>query len=177
MWEYYTHIDQSVRGAYSASLAAAAYPFPAPPLLPLLILSLEMFAEMKRHGVPPNEITFIGVLSSCRHMDLVNEARHHFQTMNNEHMIQPNVKHYGCMVDLLGRASLLKEAEELILSMKIAPDEATWGALLSACEKYGDSEMGERVGRKLIELHPDHDGFHVELSNMCALQKVNGMRF
>ncbi|GAB2217103.1 hypothetical protein Droror1_Dr00000264 [Drosera rotundifolia] len=130
--------------------------------------SLEMFLEMKRHGVPPNEITFIGVLSSCRHIGLVNEARYHFQTMDNEHKIQPNVKHYGCMVDLLGRAGLLKEAEELILGMPIAPDEATWGALLSACEKYGDSEMGERVGRKLIELHPDHDGFHVELSNMCA---------
>ncbi|GAB2274158.1 hypothetical protein Dimus_008927 [Dionaea muscipula] len=130
--------------------------------------SLEMFIEMKRHGVAPNEITFLGVLSACRHMGLVDEARHHFQSMANEHNIQPNVKHYGCMVDLLGRAGMLKEAEELILSMPVAPDEATWGALLAACENYGDRERGERVGRKLIELHPHHDGFHVEMSNMLA---------
>ena len=28
-------------------------------------------------------------------------------------------------------------------------------------KKHGDNEMGERIGRKLIELQPDHDGFHV----------------
>ncbi|XP_028100755.1 pentatricopeptide repeat-containing protein At5g48910-like [Camellia sinensis] len=84
------------------------------------------------------------------------------------HNIEPNVKHYGCMVDLLGRAGMLKEAEKLIVSMPMQPDVATWGALLGACKKHGDNEMGERVGRKLIELQPDHDGFHVLLSNIYA---------
>ncbi|KAK9161778.1 hypothetical protein Syun_008119 [Stephania yunnanensis] len=104
--------------------------------------SLEKFSEMSNHGVAPNEITFMGV--------------------------EPNVKHYGCMVDLLGRAGLLEEAEELIGTMPMAPDVATWGALLGACKKHGDTKMGERVGRTLIELQPDHDGFHVLLSNIYA---------
>jgi pentatricopeptide repeat protein len=130
--------------------------------------SLDMFSEMKKCGVVPNEITFMGVLGACRHMGLVDEGRRHFDSMIQEHEIEPSVKHYGCMVDLLGRAGMLKEAEELIESMPMAPDVATWGALLGACKKHGDNEMGERVGRKLVGFQPDHDGFHVLLSNIYA---------
>ncbi|KAJ4953496.1 hypothetical protein NE237_030328 [Protea cynaroides] len=130
--------------------------------------SLNKFLEMNRCGVAPNEITFIGVLGGCRHVGLVDEGRQYFHSMIQIHNIKPNVKHYGCMVDLLGRAGLLKEAEELIESMPMAPDVPTWGALLGACRKYGNTEMGERVGRKLIRLQPDHDGFHVLLSNIYA---------
>ncbi|XP_061340943.1 pentatricopeptide repeat-containing protein At3g62890-like [Gastrolobium bilobum] len=129
---------------------------------------LNMFADMKKTRTLPNEITFMGVLGACRHMGLVDEGRHYFSSMILEHKIQPNVKHYGCMVDLLGRAGLLKEAEELIESMPMAPDVATWGALLGACSKHHNNEMGERVGRKLIQIQPDHDGFHVLLSNIYA---------
>ncbi|XP_071685838.1 pentatricopeptide repeat-containing protein At3g62890-like [Rutidosis leptorrhynchoides] len=130
--------------------------------------SLQTFSEMKRSGVVPNEITFVAVLGACRHMGLVQEGREYFNSMINVHNIEPNIKHYGCMVDLLGRAGLLKEAEELIDSMPMAPDVATWGALLGACKKHGANEMGEKVGLKLIELQPKHDGFHVLLSNIYA---------
>lgn len=130
--------------------------------------SLNMFEKMKTSEIVPNEITFVAVIGACRHMGLVDEGRNYFESMTKIYHIEPNVKHYGCMVDLLGRAGLLKEAEKLIYSMPIAPDVATWGALLGACKKYGDSEMGERVGRKLIVLQPDHDGFHVLLSNIYA---------
>ncbi|KAJ6928566.1 pentatricopeptide repeat-containing protein [Populus alba x Populus x berolinensis] len=130
--------------------------------------SLKTFSEMKEHGVTPNEITFVAVLGACRHMGLVDEGHRHFNSMIQEHKIGPNIKHYGCMVDLLGRAGMLKEAEELIESMPMAPDVSTWGALLGACKKYGDNETGERIGRKLVELHPDHDGFNVLLSNIYA---------
>ncbi|KAI3440509.1 DYW_deaminase domain-containing protein [Psidium guajava] len=130
--------------------------------------SLNIFLEMKNCGVTPNDVTFIGVLGACRHMGLVDEGCFHFDSMVQEYKIEPNVKHYGCMVDLLGRAGKLKEAEELIESMPMAPDVSTWGALLGGCRKHGDIERGERVGRKLVELQPDHDGFHVLLSNLYA---------
>ncbi|KAK0602657.1 hypothetical protein LWI29_035739 [Acer saccharum] len=130
--------------------------------------SLDMFIEMKKHGVVPNEITFMGVLGACRHMGLVDEGYRHFNSMIQEYGIEPNIKHYGCMVDLLGRTGMLKEAEKLLETMPISPDVSTWGALLGACKKHGDNEMGERIGRKLVELQPDHDGFHVLLSNIHA---------
>lgn len=130
--------------------------------------SLEMFEEMTKYRMVPNEITFVAVLGACRHIGLVEKGRQYFDSMVKDYNIEPNIKHYGCLVDLLGRAGLLKEAEELIDTMPMAPDVATWGALLGACKKHGDKEMGERIGRKVIELQPEHDGFHVLLSNIYA---------
>ncbi|XP_010551014.1 PREDICTED: pentatricopeptide repeat-containing protein At2g22410, mitochondrial-like [Tarenaya hassleriana] len=130
--------------------------------------SLLIFSEMKHSEVKPNEITFLNVLSACRHAGLVDEGRCHFSSMVNEYEIEPNVKHYGCMIDLLGRAGLLREAEEIIETMPVAPDVATWGALLGAYVKHGNSELGERLGRKLVERYPDHDGFCVLLSHIYA---------
>ncbi|KAG5612588.1 hypothetical protein H5410_023869 [Solanum commersonii] len=93
-------------------------------------------------------------------MGLVDEGRSYVDAMTRYYNVEPNIKNYVRMVDLLARSGLLKEAEKLIDSMPIAPDVVTWGALLGACRKHGNSEMGERVGRKLLELQPDHDGFH-----------------
>ncbi|RZC48713.1 hypothetical protein C5167_017145 [Papaver somniferum] len=114
-------------------------------------VSFEKFSEMQRCGVEPNDVTFLGILSACRHAGLVDEGRRYFESMISIHNIEPNIKHYGCMVDLLGRAGALEEAEELIEDMPMEPDVATWGALLGACEKHGNTDMGERIGTKLIE--------------------------
>ncbi|CAN0897284.1 Pentatricopeptide repeat-containing protein At5g06540 [Linum grandiflorum] len=142
--------------------------------------SLETFSEMEERGIVANEVTFLAVLGACRHVGLVEEGRGLFELMTEKYKIEPSVKHYGCMVDLLGRAGKLREAEELIATMPMAPDVSTWGALLGACNKHEDDAMGERVGRKLIGLRPEHDGFHVMLSNIYASRGdwdgVNGVR-
>lgn len=130
--------------------------------------AFEKFSEMQGRGVVANEITFVAILGACRHVGLVDEGRYYFNLMTHNYRIEPNIKHYGCMVDLLGRAGFLREAEKLIESMPMAPDVSTWGALLGACKKHGDSEIGERIGGRLIELEPEHDGFHVLLSNIFA---------
>jgi pentatricopeptide repeat protein len=135
----------------------------------LVMKSLDMFSEMETSGTAvPNEITFTGVLSACRHAGLVEEGRHFFKLMQNKYQIVPNIRHYGCMVDLLGRAGYVREAEDLIESMPMSPDVPAWGALLGACWKHGDSEVGERVGRKLVDVDPHHDGFQTMLSNIYA---------
>ena len=135
----------------------------------LVTKSLDMFSEMEASATAvPNEITFTGVLSACRHAGLVEEGRQFFKLMQNKYQIVPNIRHYGCMVDLLGRAGYVREAEDLIQSMPMSPDVPAWGALLGACWKHGDSEVGERVGRKLVELDPHHDGFQTMLSNIYA---------
>lgn len=41
-----------------------------------------------------------------------------------EYSLKPTVKHYGCMVDLLGRSGNLLEAEALV------PNENMWTSLL-----------------------------------------------
>uniref|UniRef100_A0ACD5YLM2 Uncharacterized protein n=1 Tax=Avena sativa TaxID=4498 RepID=A0ACD5YLM2_AVESA len=147
----------------------------------LVTKSLDMFSEMEASGTAiPNEITFTGVLSACRHAGLVEEGRHFFKLMRHKYQIVPNIRHYGCMVDLLGRAGYVREAEDMIESMPLSPDVPAWGALLGACWKHGENEVGERVGRKLVDMDPHHDGFHTMLSNIYAKegmwQSVNDLR-
>ncbi|CAN8299943.1 unnamed protein product [Cochlearia groenlandica] len=69
-----------------------------------------MFEEMQKLKVWPNEVTFIGVILACSHSGRVDVGRQYFSLMKDTYNIEPNIKHYGCMVDMLGRAGLLEEA-------------------------------------------------------------------
>ncbi|KAM1122377.1 hypothetical protein ACFX2I_003939 [Malus domestica] len=106
--------------------------------------ALDYFSKMERAGVVPSDVTYIGILSACSHAGLVEKGRAFFIHMINVIGLEPRVEHYGCMVDLLGRAGLLEEAEELILNMPIQPNDVTWKALLGACKMQGNIEMGKR---------------------------------
>ncbi|RVW83526.1 Pentatricopeptide repeat-containing protein, chloroplastic [Vitis vinifera] len=63
--------------------------------------------------------------------------------------VRPRLEHYTCMVDMLGRAGRVEEAEELIEGMEVEPDEALWGALLASCKIHGKVEVAERVAEKV----------------------------
>ncbi|XP_058105955.1 pentatricopeptide repeat-containing protein At4g14820 [Magnolia sinica] len=131
--------------------------------------ALGRFEQMKRvEGVEPNGVTFVGVLYACSHAKLVDKGRQIFASMTKEYNITPKQEHYGCMVDLLGRANLLNEAVKLIETMPFEPNVVVWGSLLGACRVYGNIELGELAARRLLEIDPNHDGAYVLLSNIYA---------
>lgn len=131
-------------------------------------LSLNIFSELQRRNLKLNSITFIGVLSACCHAGLVEEGDKHFKSMKSLYNIDPNIKHYGCMVDLLGRAGRLEEAERLIRNMPMKADEVIWGTLLAACRIHGNVEVGERAAQCLTGVQPSHGPGRVLLSNIYA---------
>ncbi|KAF8400880.1 hypothetical protein HHK36_014183 [Tetracentron sinense] len=144
--------------------------------------ALEYFGYMREAGVRPNHVTFVGVLSACVHGGMVEEGRGYFDMMKNLYGITPMMQHYGCMVDLLGRAGLLDEARELVERMPMNANSVIWGSLMGACEKHGNVKMGEWVAMHLEELEPWNDGVYVVLSNIYAsrgmweeVQKVRGV--
>ncbi|XP_065866706.1 pentatricopeptide repeat-containing protein At2g22410, mitochondrial [Euphorbia lathyris] len=128
--------------------------------------AISYFSRMIDVGLIPDEITYLGVLSACCHGGLVEEGKLHFTQMKQRFNISPELKHYSSMVDLLGRAGLLEEADELIQSMPIEADAAVWGALFFACRVHGNLPMGERAASKLLELDPNDSGTYVLLANM-----------
>ncbi|KAL5832003.1 hypothetical protein ACOSQ4_017357 [Xanthoceras sorbifolium] len=128
--------------------------------------AISYFSEMTDLGLKPDEITFLGVLSACCHGGLVDEGRNCFSQMNLKFSLSPQLKHYSCMVDLLGRAGLLEEAERLIRSMPMEADAVVWGALFFACRMHGNISMGQRAASKLLELDPHDSGIYVLLANM-----------
>ncbi|XP_058110991.1 pentatricopeptide repeat-containing protein At5g48910 [Magnolia sinica] len=130
--------------------------------------ALDHFLQMELAGVMPSDVAFIGVLSACSHAGLVDEARSYWNKMTRVYGLRPRIEHYGCMVDLFGRAGLLQEAEELVLNMPMKPDDVIWKALLGACRIHGNVEMGECVAKRLMELAPHDGGCYVLLSNMYA---------
>ncbi|XP_042517224.1 pentatricopeptide repeat-containing protein At4g14820 [Macadamia integrifolia] len=130
--------------------------------------ALKLFQRMKDEGIKPNQVTFVGVLYACSHAGLVEKGRQVFASMTEEFNITPKHEHYGCMVDLLGRANLLREALELVEAMPFPPNVVVWGSLLAACRVHGEVELGEFAATRLLELEPDHDGAHVLLSNIYA---------
>ena len=133
--------------------------------------ALELFAEMEQTGVKPDDITFIGVLSACSHGGLVEEGRKHFRSMTAVYQIEPKLEHYGCLIDLLGRAGQLDEAEELIEKSPNVNNEVIvplYGALLSACRTHGNVEMGERVAKRLVGIESGDSSVHTLLANIYA---------
>uniref|UniRef100_A0A0D9WVU4 Small RNA 2'-O-methyltransferase n=1 Tax=Leersia perrieri TaxID=77586 RepID=A0A0D9WVU4_9ORYZ len=130
--------------------------------------AVELFERFISEGLCPTNVTFVGVLNGCSRSGLVTEGRRYFKLMVEEYHIEPEMEHYGCMVDLLGRAGLVPEAIELIEGMHIAPDPVLWGTVLSSCKTHGLVDLGVSVGNKLIELDPTHDGYYVLLSSIYA---------
>ncbi|KAL5995297.1 hypothetical protein ACLOJK_025355 [Asimina triloba] len=130
--------------------------------------ALELFTSMETDGVVPNDITFVGLLSACSHGGLAAEGLELFDLMQSRYNILPRIEHYGCVVDLLGRAGQLDDAYELVKHMPIEPDAVIWGALLGACGSHKNVELAEEAARRLVELDPSHDGNYVLLSNIYA---------
>ncbi|XP_038988634.1 pentatricopeptide repeat-containing protein At5g66520-like [Phoenix dactylifera] len=132
------------------------------------MVALDFFSKMISEGVKPNEITFVGVLTACSHAGLVSEGRAHFNSMSDVYGISPTIEHYGCMVDLLGRAGLIEEARQFIKDMPFEPDAVVWRALLGACRIQKNVEIAEEAIAKLVDLEPLVDGHYVLLSNIFA---------
>ncbi|GMI72698.1 hypothetical protein like AT1G10330 [Hibiscus trionum] len=130
--------------------------------------ALDLFEKMKADGVRPNEVTFVSVLTACARTKRVEMGSELFQSMWCQYGIVPIMEHYGCMVDLLGRAGLLTQATELVNTMPFQPDASVLGALLAACKIHGAIEHGNEVGRKLLELQPRHCGAYIALSTINA---------
>ncbi|XP_026387992.1 pentatricopeptide repeat-containing protein At2g22410, mitochondrial-like [Papaver somniferum] len=131
--------------------------------------ALKLFEEMLRSKEKPDSITFLGVLMACCHGGLVEEGLRHFRSMSKNYGIQPEIKHYGCVVDLLGRAGLLDEAQQMVRSMPMKPDVMVLGALLGACRIHGSAAIADALRKEfLLERNPEEAGCQVLLSNIYA---------
>ena len=92
--------------------------------------AIELFSRLKSSSFVPDDVSFLGVLTACSHSGMVEKARKYFSVMRETYRIAPSIKHYSCMVDVLGRAGLLEEAEKLIDGMPLKADAIIWGSLL-----------------------------------------------
>ncbi|KAL8240487.1 hypothetical protein R6Q59_013842 [Mikania micrantha] len=109
----------------------------------------ELFERMVGHGLEPDGLTFTAVLTACSHGGLVDKGMEYFEMMRDRFKLRPSLEHCSCMVDMLGRAGRVEEAETMVEMMYAIPDEALWGALLAACKTHGKVEVAERLAEKI----------------------------
>uniref|UniRef100_A0ACD5XLH5 Uncharacterized protein n=1 Tax=Avena sativa TaxID=4498 RepID=A0ACD5XLH5_AVESA len=130
---------------------------------------VEVFEQMRRLNVQPDHTTFLLVLTACSHAGLVDQGLEYFHLMRTNGLLAgARQEHYACVVDLLGRAGHLREAESVLKDMPMEPSVSVYRALLSACQIYGNLEMAVRVSARLIELCPGDSSAHVQLSKTFA---------
>ncbi|KAF7024654.1 hypothetical protein CFC21_036968 [Triticum aestivum] len=133
--------------------------------------AVELFKQMMNAGARPNEVTFLSLLYACSHSGLKDEGLEFFELMTKTYGLQPSVKHYTCIVDLLGRSGCLDEAEALICSMPVRADGVIWKTLLSACKTQKNFDMAERIAERVIEFDPRDSAPYVLLSNIRATSR------
>lgn len=130
--------------------------------------ALQLFSSMLDLNIKPNDVTFIGVLSACSHAGLIDEGRQIFDSISRDYGIKPRIEHYGCMVDILGRAGLIDEAYHFITTMPIEPNAIIWRTLLASCKVHKNIEIGEASLKHLVRLAPQHSGDYILLSSIYA---------
>ncbi|CAI8595932.1 unnamed protein product [Vicia faba] len=130
--------------------------------------ALDLFNDLKKEAVLPNDTTFLSVISACSHSGFLEEGLCFFQSMKEDYGLKPAMDHYSAVVDLLGRSGKLDDAWNFIQEMPIKPGITVLGALLGACKIHKNVKLGEKAADKLFELDPDEGGYHVLLANMYA---------
>ncbi|XP_028766139.1 pentatricopeptide repeat-containing protein At5g61800-like [Neltuma alba] len=129
---------------------------------------LDYFSRMIGSGIQPDEVSFLAVLMGCSHAGLVHEARKLLNEMEPVYGIPPELKHYGCMVDMLGRAGLIGEAMELIRGMPYDGDIFVWGGLLGGCRTHGNLEIAKKAAQQVMEIKPEDGGVYSIMANIYA---------
>ncbi|KAG5529773.1 hypothetical protein RHGRI_030228 [Rhododendron griersonianum] len=114
----------------------------------------KLFNEMLGSGFSLNTVTFDALVSGCSHMGLTKDGETLFHRMRTEFGISPtpSVEHYACLVDVLGRAGRLKEAEALGVVKNMHQKPKNYVVLLNIYENAGLWE-GVKMVREMMENH------------------------
>ena len=132
------------------------------------IQALQLSSLMLVHRIPPNDVTFLGLLSASSHVGLVDQGLMIFNAMKYVYRIAPQTQHYACLVDMYGRARFLEEAKSFMKEMPKEADIIVWGALLNGCKIHGNEKMFKRIRTSLLKRRGVSIGTYALVSNTYA---------
>ncbi|MCO5592517.1 hypothetical protein L7F22_046520 [Adiantum nelumboides] len=130
--------------------------------------AVELIAVMAQSGIALDETSFVLIFSACSHSGLIDECCCFFLLMSRIYCISPVVDHYNCLLDMLGRAGRLDEAEAILRNMPLPPTRVSWSTLLGACQSQVDVERGAMIASHIFGLNPKNASAFVTLANMYA---------
>ncbi|KAJ8536724.1 hypothetical protein K7X08_035125 [Anisodus acutangulus] len=99
---------------------------------------------------------------------LIDKGSEVFTSMVHTYGIEPTTDHLSYIVDLLGRAGYLDEAEKLVKDRHVDVDSTVWWTLFSSCAAYGNVRLGRIAAGFLLETEKNNPTVYVLLSNIYA---------
>ncbi|MED6107450.1 hypothetical protein PIB30_014063 [Stylosanthes scabra] len=135
--------------------------------------AVKLFDEMQVHGIEPDSVTYLAVLSACSHAGLIKEGQQYFSGFCSNPHSKPKVEHYACMVDLLGRSGRLKEAKELIEKIPFKPNTGHWNESEKIREKVKRKGLKKEAGRSWVEINKEIHIFYNGDSTHPLIEKIH----
>lgn len=130
---------------------------------------VDLYNKMRKENeVNADSTTLLTVLSSCSHGGMEQIGLGFFDMAASTGGVDLGIEHYGCVVDLLGRAGQLERALQFVKEMHLEPNAAIWGSLLGACLAHQNSRVGKVAADHLLEIDPEKAGNYVMLCNLYA---------
>lgn len=118
--------------------------------------SLHMFEKLKLAGVKPDETTFTSILAACSHAGMIFKGLEYFESMSKDYGLTPDIKHFGSILDLLGRTGEFKRVQNMLCSMPMEANSIMWLCLLDACQTHGNLGLAKHVFDHIVDLQPKH---------------------
>ncbi|CAH8387113.1 unnamed protein product [Eruca vesicaria subsp. sativa] len=116
--------------------------------------ALQLFEEMTKQGLKPNEDTFITVFLACATVGGIKEAFLHFDSMKNEFGISPRTEHYLGVLDVLGNCGHLVEAQQYIRDLPFEATSDFWEAMRNYGKLHGDIDLEDYAEELMVDLDP-----------------------
>ncbi|CAN4108387.1 unnamed protein product [Withania somnifera] len=130
--------------------------------------AIQLFSQMTDRGFQPDEVTFLALLSVCRHRGLVTLGEEYFFSMTKDYKIPPGTDHYASMIDLYGRANQLEKAVSLMEKLPMEPDAVILGAFLNACKMNRNAELAKSAEDKLLQIEGGNGSRYAQLAGIYA---------
>lgn len=130
---------------------------------------VDLYNKMREENkINADSTTLLTVLSGCSHGGMEHTGLKLFDEMALNSGVDLGIEHFGCVVDLLGRAGQLERAVQFTKEMPFKPNAAIWSSLLGASRAHQNLRVGKIAGDHLLELEPENAGTYVLLCNLYA---------
>ncbi|XP_024545158.1 putative pentatricopeptide repeat-containing protein At3g13770, mitochondrial [Selaginella moellendorffii] len=126
----------------------------------------DLFHSMREADVQPNGVTLLSVLTACSHAGLVESGLDFFEVMTLKLGIRREMKHYHCMIDMLGRANHLDSAVKLVHEMPFEADQVTWKTILAAAKKFTSVGVGRLAFESLLRIDEQDAAVYMSMADI-----------
>ncbi|KAI5059784.1 hypothetical protein GOP47_0026103 [Adiantum capillus-veneris] len=103
--------------------------------------SLECFEQMLHEGIPPNAVTYVGVLKACAVIGAVDKGRQIHEAIARQGLLEKNAVLGNALVDMYAKCGALSQAHSVLVTLPFR-DVVSWTSLIAG---YAEREQGQQA--------------------------------